>query len=373
MSAWISSRLRGASAGSASASSAGSASASSAGSASASSAGSASASWLGLGVLGGLGLGVLGRLGLGGGVQGLQLGGQAVQGILQLAVAGGLLVVELDQHLLHGAVALRVPDDGLAGVAGVVVGGVVGVLGLGIGQHLLILGLDVLVGGVDAVDHVGVQLLVDVAFQHLLVQGILGHAIALHGGDGLLPGLLVGGALLGEVGLVVLDIGLVVLGGLGLQVGHFLVGQLVQAQLGGLVLQHGVLDHVLQDVDLDLVGIGFDVQAVLGVVAGRGVVFGHGVFAPDDLAVAVLGHDLLLVIGLVQLHLGLQRLDLRVGLVQLRLQVALLRQRHRAAAQDQRQHQAQQLLHVHMHSLHFFSAGSRNIGLNYSIVGLKSQ
>ena len=68
---------------------------------------------------------------------------------------------------------------------------------------------------------------------------------------------------------------------LGLQVGHFLVGQLVQAQLGGLVLQHGVLDHVLQDVDLDLVGIGFDVQAVLGVVAGRGLVFGHGE-ASDD-------------------------------------------------------------------------------------------
>ena len=275
---------------------------------------------------------------------------------MQLAVQLGLLVVKLDQHMLHGAIALGIPDDGLAAVAGAVVAVIVGVALLSFLDHGIVLRLDILVGNGDALGDVVVQLLIDIAVDGLLGQRVLGHAVLLQRGDGLGAGVLFGSVLGGEVALVGGHVALEGLRSLGLQLGAGLVVHLAQAQLGGLGVDHGALDQRFQDVLLDAVGVIVDGQAVLGVSAGCGLVLLHGVVAPDDAVLAKFGHDLLFIIGLVLRHQGFQLGHAGVGLVQPRLEIAVglrLRQRHRAQRHQHGQGHAQQFLHFHCLCLHF--------------------
>ena len=139
------------------------------------------------------------------------------------------------------------------------------------------------------------------------------------------------------------DVGFKIGGGLFGQAGHRLVIELIQPQLRGLRLEHGVLQQRLGNQLL--------VDGIVAVVGQRDAVVARklGIDAgvllenvvQEDHAAIVFDDDLRVVVGLIQLNLRLKLGDALVGGVELRLKVSVLLGKGHRAAERERQNEAQ--------------------------------
>ena len=241
------------------------------------------------------------------------------------------------------AVSLGVPDDRIAVVAAGIVGGVVGKGRLLLGDQLVEGGLDVLLRDGHVGGNVVVQLLADIVVDQAFEQRVLSVAHGLQIGDAILADFLVGQVVGGEVIPHAGDVGFKISSGLFGQAGHRLVIELIQPQLRGLRLEHGVLQQRLGNQLL--------VDGIVAVVGQRDAVVARklGIDAgvllenvvQEDHAAIVFDDDLRVIVGLIQLNLRLKLGDALVGGVELRLKVAALLGKGHRAAERERQNEAQ--------------------------------